>query len=44
VFDFDDTLTDDSTTRLLEIHGIDIFGETDKRSWWPMDGIRHSRT
>lgn len=23
VFDFDDTLTDDSTTKLLEIHGID---------------------
>src|SRR5262245_17437853 len=23
VFDFDDTLTDDSTTRLLEAHGID---------------------
>ena len=23
VFDFDDTLTDDSTTRLLEHHGID---------------------
>jgi hypothetical protein len=23
IFDFDDTLTDDSTTRLLEVHGID---------------------
>jgi hypothetical protein len=23
VFDFDDTLTDDSTTKLLEAHGID---------------------
>src|SRR4051794_13260354 len=23
VFDFDDTLTDDSTTRLLEAHGVD---------------------
>jgi phosphoserine phosphatase len=23
IFDFDDTLTDDSTTRLLEAHGID---------------------
>lgn len=24
IFDFDDTLTDDSTTRLLEMHGVDI--------------------
>jgi hypothetical protein len=23
VFDFDDTLTDDSTTKLLEAHGVD---------------------
>jgi hypothetical protein len=23
VFDFDDTLTDDSTTKLLDAHGID---------------------
>ena len=24
IFDFDDTLTDDSTTRLLRAHGIDV--------------------
>ena len=34
IFDFDDTLTDDSTTKLLEAHGIDAadFWQTKMRA------------
>ena len=48
VFDFDDTLTDDSTTKLLEHHGIDSqnfwkhdFDKLVKTGWDPTLGYLH---